>query len=131
VHKKLLTVTFDTRTFKFTITKAVNPNTGKMSTIENEFSAHNWNARTLRHLKDIHALGEARFNELFNMALNSRRGRIRAVEPTSNNSDDDLHSDNSLRSEDDDEGDEETAPIENNIMQGHEDSESLFRSVEH
>jgi hypothetical protein len=131
VHKKLLIVTFDARTFKFTVKKTVNPSTGKSSTIENEFSAHNWNARTLRHLKDIHALGEDRFNQLYDMALNSRRGRMRAVEPTLIDSDDDLHSDGTLRSEDNDEGDEETAHNENNILQGHDDSEFLFRSIEH
>jgi hypothetical protein len=75
VYKKLLTVTVtnNSRTFKFTTKKTLNPNTGKSSAIDSEFSAQNWNARTLRHLKDIHGLGEVRFNEIFNMASNSRR----------------------------------------------------------
>jgi hypothetical protein len=136
VHKKLLTVTFDSRNFKFTVKKTVNPHTGKSSAIESEFSAQNWNARTIRHLKDVRALGEARFKEIFDMASSSRlvRGRTRAVsnpEPNSNNSDD---SDDTLRSEDNDEGGDETTHVENNIMQDHEDhedGESPFRSVEH
>ena len=93
----------------------MNPLTGKSSTIETEFSAQNWNSRTLRHLKDVHALGEARFNQVFNMASNSRplRGRMRAVtnpEPTSNDLDD---SDDTLQSEDNNEGN-------NEVLQGHE-----------
>ena len=124
----LLTVTFDARTLKFTIKKTTNPFTGKSSATENEFSAQNWNARTLRHLKDIHVLGEARFNQVFDMAFNSRRSRTRAgPEPTSNNSDDDLHSDDTLRSEDNDGGDAHVGDI---AMQGYEDGEPLFRSVD-
>jgi hypothetical protein len=107
----------------------VNPHTGKSSAIEYEFSAHNWNARTLRHLKDIRALGEERFNQLFEIAFNgSKHGRVRPAanfDPTSNNSNDDLHSDETLQSEDDDEGDK-AAHVENNVVQGNEDSESLF-----
>ena len=72
MHKKLLTAAFDSRTLKFIVKKTVNPNTGKSSAIESEFSAQNWNARTLRHLKDVHALGEARFNQVFDMASNGR-----------------------------------------------------------
>jgi hypothetical protein len=121
VHKKLLTATFDSRVFKCTIKKTVNPNTGKLSAIESEFSAQNWNTRTLRHLKDIQVLGKERFSRVFDMASNSRRGRSRA-EATINNSDDDLHSDDTLRSEDSDNNG-------NEMVQSHEDSESLFRSV--
>lgn len=133
MHKKLLTVTSDSRTFKFTIKKTLNPSTGKSSTIESEFSAQNWNARTLRHLKDIHVLGEARFNQIFDMASNSRRGRGRAAtnpEQYSNNSND-YHSDDTLQSEDDGEGDGEAANGANIIMQDHKGSKSLFRSVEY
>lgn len=134
MHKKLLTVAFDSRSFKFAITKTVNPNTGKSSAIENEFSAQNWNTRTLRHLKDVHALGEARFNQVFDMASNSRlvRSRSRAnPEPTRNDSDD--SDDDTLQSEDNNEGDsdKEIAHVENNVMQGHENGEFLLRSVEH
>ena len=47
----------------------MNPNTGKSSGTENEFSAQNWNARTCCHLKDIKALGEEMYNEVFDMAV--------------------------------------------------------------
>ena len=115
-------MTLDARSFKFIIKKTINPNTGKSSTIENEFSAQNWNAKTLRYLRDIHALGEERFKEVLNMASNNRRGRIRAnPEPISNKSDD---SDDTLRSEDDNEGDEECTQAAS--AQDDEDSESSF-----
>lgn len=131
MHKKLLTATFDSRTFRFITKKTVNPNSGKLSAIESEFSAQNWNARTLRHLKDIHALGEARFNLVLDMASNSRvvRGRTRGVanpEPTSleNDSDD---SDVTLRSEDNNELEEDEAlhgcenGLESGEVEGYQD----------
>jgi hypothetical protein len=134
VHKRLLTATTDSRSFKCTIKKTVNPNTGKSSTIEIEFSAHNWNARTLRHLKDIQVLGKERFKQVFDMAFNSKRGRSRAVTEPINNSDDDLHSDGTLHSEDSDNvsegggdkgGNEETAhDVGDTMVQSHEDGES-------
>ena len=126
MHKKLLTVTFESRAFKFIIKKTLNPNTGKSSAIDSEFSAQNWNARTLRHLKDICVLGEARFNQIFDMVSNSRRrGRAAANPESSSNNPNDYHSDDTLRSEDDGEGVGEAAHDANII-----DSESLFRSFE-
>jgi hypothetical protein len=130
VHKKLLTVTFESRAFKFIVKKTLNPNTGKSSAIDSEFSAQNWNARTLRHLKDIHVLGEARFNQIFDMASNSRRRGRAAANPEPSNNSNDYHSDDTLQSEDDGEGDGEAAHDANIIMQDYKDSESLFRSFE-
>ena len=131
MHKKLLTVTFESRTLKFSTKKTVNPNTRKSSGTENEFSAQNWNARTLCHLKDIKALGEKRYNEVFDMANNSRCGRTRAnCEPTSDH--DGIYSDYSLRSEDSNDGEEKThieTHIEDGNFQGYEDSKFSFKSV--
>ena len=134
MHKKLLTVTFESRTFKFTTKKTLNPNTRKSSAIDSEFSTQNWNTRTLCHLKDICVPGEARFNEISNMASNSRhsRGRAAANPELSSDDPDDLYSDNTLQSEDN--GNEEaTQPAHdgNITMQDHENSESLFGSVEY
>ena len=126
MQKKLLTATVDSRNIKFSLKKTVNPNTGKSSSIETEFSSQNWNARTLRHLKDIHVLGETRFNDIFNMASNSKlgRGRNRGAANPEPISDDELQSDDTLQSEDNNEGDEETAHVEDSIVQITEDSES-------
>lgn len=115
----------------------MNPNTGKSSGVVSEFSAQNWNARTLRHLKDIHVLGEERFNQLFDMVSNSKRGRGRTAanpEPSSNLNNDDLLSDDTLQSEPEDNnegGDEETARDENIIsIQDHEDHSESVSNVQ-
>ena len=132
MHKKLLTVTYDSQSFKFIVKKTLNPNTGKSSAFDSEFSAQNWNARTLRHLKDINALGEERFNQIFDMASISKRSWAQASANPENDSDD-LHSDDTLRSESEDnnEGDEGTTYNKNIIMQDHNDSEFLFGSFEY
>ena len=98
-----------------------------MSGVESEFSSQNWNARTSRHLKDVQALGEARFKQVFDMASNGSRfvrGRIVRANPEPTDLDD---SDVTLQSEDNNEGveDSELETIGNKIMQGHEDGKSV------
>jgi hypothetical protein len=69
------------KTFKLSIVRTLNLDTGIHSTVENDFSKDNWAEATMEYLRGIKSMDNDRFDRIFNTAHLLSRGGGKYQEP--------------------------------------------------